>query len=223
MAKYELSASLICCNPLNLEREIQEIEKANFQSIHFDVMDGIFVPRYGLYPEILSNLKNITKIPINVHLMVVNPEQYVELFKEAHTIYVHIEGNHNIHRTINLIKKAGIKAGVVLNIATPLSALDYILSEIDYVMLMAINPGMVGQKLIPQTYEKILQLKAKLKDSSIKIMIDGGVSFESATKMINCGADILVCGTSSIFRSSEKTVAENMDNFRKVIENRGIE
>lgn len=220
MANYELSASLICCDPLNIEREVKEIEKANIQYIHFDVMDGVFVPRYGLYPEMLCSLKKITSLPVDVHLMVINPEPYIQAFKEAGAGIIHVqaEGNHNLHRTVGLIRSAGVKAGVVLNIATPLNTLDYLLPDIDYVLLMAINPGIVGHKFIPQVYEKISQLEAKLKDHPIKIVVDGGVNAETAPKMIKQGTDILVCGTSSIFRPDDGTIAENTKKLRKMID-----
>ncbi len=219
MNKYELSASLICCDPLNLERDLKEIEKAKFGSIHFDVMDGVFVPRYGLYPEILSSLRKKYSIPVSVHLMVSNPDSYIDLFKKsgADVIYVHAEENSNLRGTVQLIKKLGMKAGVAIKIGTPVDVLDDFLSEIDYILLMAIQPGVLGQELMPQIYETVSKLKTKIIDYPIKISIDGGVNAENAAKLIRHGADILVCGTSSIFKLSEGTITENVARFKNII------
>ena len=136
--KYTISASLICADPLNLEKAVKEIEESGIEYIHFDVMDGVFVPRYGMYPEIITYIKKISNLPVDVHMMVDNPEPYIETFAKAGAdiFYVHVENNNNLHRTLMLIQKSGMKAGVILNLATPLSCLDYILEEIDYVMLM---------------------------------------------------------------------------------------
>lgn len=201
--KYQLSASIICADLLNLEREVKLLEKGKIDRIHFDVMDGVFVPRYGLPPEVLKFIHTQTNIPITVHMMVQYPEPYIDIFKGsgADTIAFHIEPVKHIHRVIQKIKARGMKAGVALNMATPLNCLDYILPDLDLVMLMAINPGIVGHKLIPQAYEKISDLKEKLTEyPDVLIEIDGGVTPESAPKMIKNGADILVCGNSTIFK-----------------------
>ena len=213
--KFEISASLICADPLNLEKTIIEIEKSNIDYIHIDIMDGVFVPRYGLYPEILFSIKKITKIPMDVHMMVQNPEPYIEIFAKAgaNIFYVHVENNNNLHRTLKLIEKSGMKVGVILNLATPLSVLDYILEDIEYIMLMGINPGIVGHKIIPQIYRKISDVKKKIEGTNIKIMIDGGVTPETSPNMIKAGANILVCGTSSIFKPHEGTLEETTKKY----------
>ena len=208
--KFEITASLICGDPLNLEKAIREIIASNIDYIHFDVMDGVCVPRFGLYPEILTHLRTLTDMPVDVHMMVNNPELYIETYAKAgaNIYYVHVENNNNLHRTINLIKNSGMKPGVVLNMATPIYVLDYILQDIDYIMLMAINPGIVGHTIIETIYDKIKDVKKQIEGTDIKIVIDGGVNLESSARMIKAGADILVCGSSTIFRPKEGTLQE---------------
>ncbi|MCK4386467.1 MAG: ribulose-phosphate 3-epimerase [Candidatus Pacebacteria bacterium] len=216
---YKLAASLVCANILNLESEIKKLEKGNIDYIHFDVMDGNFVPRLGLHPEILRAVKTLTKIPVDVHLMIENPEKFIPDFVEAggDIIVVHAETTKHLHNAIKMIRDRGAKAGVALNIATPLTVLDYLLNDIDLVMLMAINPGILGHKLIPKTMDKIKELKEKLIDyPDIMIEIDGGVNPESAPEMIKNGANLLVCGTSMIFKpevSLEKKIQEVRNNI----------
>ena len=143
--KYKLSASLICADILNLGKDIEEIVKGGCDYIHIDVMDGVYVPRFGMYPEIISAVRTKTDMPIDVHLMVTDAEKYVDLFVHAGAslITVHPETCIHLHRTLHVIKSAGAQAGVCLNFATPLSALDYVMDDIDLVLLMAINPGIV--------------------------------------------------------------------------------
>lgn len=205
--KYQLSASIICARILNMDLEIKKLKKGGIDRIHFDVMDGVFVPRYGLPPEMLKEIHSKTDIPITVHMMVQDPEPYIDIFTEAgaDTFVFHIEPTFHINRILKKVKETGMLAGVALNPATPLTVLDYILSDIDVIMLMMINPGILGHKLIPQMMGKILDLKNKLKKNpNIQIEVDGGVTFESAPKMIKNGADILVCGNSTIFKPDEE-------------------
>lgn len=216
---YHLLASLICGNPLELFKEIHDLEKGEVDGIHFDVMDGMFVPRLGLYPEYLKAVKAVTDLPVDVHLMIDNPEASIPAFinmemKESDNITVHAEATKHLHYAIKMIKDAGIKPGVALNPATPLSALDYILPDIERVVLMAINPGILGHKLIPNMLRKIKDLKAKLADyPNVHIEIDGGVSPESAAKMVEFGADMLVCGTSSIYKK-DRSLKDTVKEFR---------
>jgi len=202
--KYYLSASLVCANMLDLDMEIERIVTGGCDYIHFDVMDGVFVPRYGLHPEMLAAVRKKTDLPIDVHLMTVEPEQYVKTFIDAGATFitVHAETCAHLHRTLNTIKKFGAKSAVALNHATPLSVLDYVLDDIDLVLLMAINPGIVGHKLIPKAIDKISDLRYKLGEryKDVIIEIDGGVTFESASIMLDAGADMLVCGSSTIFK-----------------------
>jgi len=216
-----IAASLICSNPLNLDKDIDEILKGKAEFIHFDVMDGQFVPRYGLYPEILTYLKKKSDISVDVHMMVQNPEDYIDDFKNAGADYYnfHIEATLHAHRIIKKVQNAGMKPGVALNPATSLSSLDYIINDIKMVVLMAINPGIVGHKLIPNMLEKISELREFSKkngNNELLIQIDGGVTFETGKSMIDAGADILVCGTGTIFRPQEDTISNKIIEFRKL-------
>jgi ribulose-phosphate 3-epimerase len=217
---YKLAASLICANILDLKSEIRSLEKGGIDYIHFDVMDGNFVPRLGLHPEILKAVKSITKIPVDVHLMIENPDFFIPDFIQAgaDVITVHAESTKHLHRSVKIIRDAGIKAGVALNPGTPLSVLDYVLDDIDFVMLMAINPGLVGHKLIPRALDKIFELKEKLADyPDMIIEVDGGVTPESAPEMIARGANLLVCGTSIIFKPNID-VGKKLKEVRKDID-----
>jgi ribulose-phosphate 3-epimerase len=200
--KIMVAASMICDDFKNLKRTLQLFKKGGVDYIHFDVMDGLFVPRFGLFPEFLKIIKSLSSIPVDVHLMVQNPDQYIKTFVDsgADIISIHSEANVNLSRTLKIIKDSGAMSGLVLNPATPLNVLDYVLDDLDLIMIMAINPGIVGQKLIPKTYDKLRDLKSKLDGKKIIIGVDGGVTFESAPRMIEAGANMLVCGTSSIFK-----------------------
>lgn len=217
---YKLAASLICSNILDLGAEIRSLEEGGIDYIHIDVMDGDFVPRLGLHPEMVKAVRSITDIPIDVHLMINNPESFTTDFVKAggDIITVHAESTKHLHRTIKLIRDAGVRAGVAINPGTSLHVLDYVLDDIDLVMLMAINPGIVGHKLIPQALHKISELKKKLADHpNIIIEIDGGVNPESAPEMIRHGADLLVCGTSMIFKP-DVAVGQKLKEVRHDIE-----
>jgi len=219
--KYFLSASLICGDPLKLTEELDELRKAEIDALHFDVMDGHFVPRLGLYPEMLKAIKGQTDIPIDVHLMLDHPTAYVEKFIEAGADLVafHIESDDDIAETIKFIKSKNVKVGLVLKPDTPLDMLNPFLSEIDLVMLMAIQPGILGQKVIPETFFRISDLSKKLEDyPNIVIEIDGGVTPETAPKMVKCGAHLLVCGTGTIYRPHEDTILNKVKELRKIID-----
>jgi ribulose-phosphate 3-epimerase len=226
MKKKYLAASLICTDPLNIERDLIELNEGNVDFIHFDVMDGQFVPRYGLYPEILTSLKRITAIPVDVHMMVDNPEDYIDdFFKAGATYYcVHVEATNHLHRLIKKIRDKGMKPGVALNPATPISSLEWVIKEIDMVVLMAINPGIVGHKLIPEMIEKIKKVREYANSAGnkdLKIEIDGGVTFDSAPLMLEAGADVLVCGSGTIFRPQEDTVKNKLISLQNHLRNYG--
>jgi ribulose-phosphate 3-epimerase len=222
--KIYLAASLICSDPLNVENDVKQLISGSADLIHFDVMDGSFVPRYGLYPEILTGLKNITTIPVDVHMMVDNPEDYIETFRLAGADYynVHVESCKHLHRTVKKIRDCGMKPGVALNPATPISSLEWIIKDIEMVVLMAINPGIVGHKLIPSMLDKIKLVREYANhagNEDLIIEIDGGVTFESAQHMIEAGADALVCGTGTIFRPHEDSIHNKLHSLRNHISN----
>jgi ribulose-phosphate 3-epimerase len=216
--KYKLAASLICADFSNLSKDMGILNKNKIDQIHFDVMDGSFVPRFGLYPEILTITKSLIDIPMDVHLMIDKPEKYIDVFINAGLgrkdfIAFHFESTKHPDQVLRMIRNREIKSGIVLNISTPLNVLDYILDDIDMIMLMGINPGIVGHKLIPSVLQKIKDLKEKIGDKNIQIEIDGGVNFDSSKEMILNGADILVCGTQTIF--NKNGLARNIVNLRK--------
>jgi ribulose-phosphate 3-epimerase len=216
----KLAASLICANPLNLMTDvIQLVSGVDF--IHFDVMDGLFVPRYGLYPEILTSLmsKSIGSLKVDVHMMTQEPERYIDDFSKAGANYycVHYEACQHLHRTIKKIKDAGMKPGVALNYSTPPEVLKYVLPDIDMIVLMAINPGIVGHKIIPGIYQKIEDTRRYIQRYNILIEIDGGVTFQSANLMREVGANVLVCGTGTIFRPQEGTISEQVQKLKDLL------
>ena len=217
----KIAASLICSQPLSIDKDLDELIKGKTDYIHFDVMDGHFVSRYGLYPEILTALKQRTSIPVDVHMMVSNAEDYIQLYKDAGADYynVHIESTNQIHRCITKIKNSGMKAGIAMNPATPFSSLDWIINDIEMVVLMAINPGIVGHKVIPSIIDKTKQLRQyaiEHGNPNLLIEIDGGVTFETAPKFIEAGADILVCGTGTIFRPQEDSISNKIQQLRNL-------
>ncbi len=222
---YTLAASLICADFMHLDKEIETLEKGNIDYIHFDVMDGVFVPRYGLFPEIITQIRKTCQIPMDIHMMVEDAESYLETFvkagvnKKDDIFVVHAESTKHLDRVLRRIQEKGIKAGVALNPATSLHVLDYVLPQLDLVMLMAINPGIVGHKLIPSMIEKIAHLKEKLAEyPHILIEVDGGVNFESAPRMLAAGASMLVCGTQTIFQPPTPLL-DRVRDLRKVLNN----
>jgi len=221
MKTPKIAASLICSDPLNLAADIQQLNIGKADLIHFDVMDGHFVPRYGLYPEILSYLKKITDIPVDVHMMVSNPEDYIETFLAAGANYynVHVEATHHLHRIVKKVRDSGMRPGVALNPSTPISSLEWVINDIEMVVLMAINPGIVGHKLILNMLNKIAALRKYADENGnpdLLIQIDGGVTFDSAVAMRDAGANVLVCGTGTIYRPHEDSISNKIKSLRAI-------
>lgn len=216
---YKIAASVICGNPLNLISDLKLLRRAKVDYLHFDVMDGHFVPRFGLYPEILKELKSHSNIPVSVHLMVSNPIEIIPDFvnADADIIVVHAESTPHLHRAISFIKNNKIKAGVALNPATSLSVIEQIVDNIDFLLIMAVNPGIVGHKLIPGMINKIKKASTFLSGKGVLIEVDGGVNFESSPKMIKAGATILVCGTSTIYKQ-RLPLDKQIKKYRKVLD-----
>jgi ribulose-phosphate 3-epimerase len=191
---------------MRLGEEIMAAEAAGAALIHVDVMDGHFVPNITIGPMIVEGLRKITKLPLDVHLMIENPDKYLQDFVSAGADYVtvHAEATAHLHRTVQCIKESGVKAGVSLNPSTPLCNLDYILSDVDLVLLMSVNPGFGGQKFIPSAIDKNRKLREMIndRDLSVLIEIDGGVKLDNAPEIAAAGADILVMG-SAFFGSGD--------------------
>lgn len=218
MSNISLAASIICADIFSLREHVIELEKNQIDAIHFDVMDGVFVPRYGLYLEVLQSLRKHTCLPIEVHMMTVNPDAYISQFAKngATSIIVHIESNQHILRTIECIHSHHLSAGIAINPSTSLFVLDYLLDRVDCVLLMGFNPGILGQSLFESTYQKIADLVLKRGSRKITIEIDGGVTFQSAASLVRVGADRIVCGSSTIFQQGE-SIAHNIFKLRQCL------
>ncbi|MDA3906598.1 MAG: ribulose-phosphate 3-epimerase [Bacteroidales bacterium] len=193
-----IAPSLLSANFANLEKDIQMLNKSEADWIHLDVMDGVFVPNISFGLPIVSTVKKLTNKSLDVHLMIVKPENYFEAFVQAGADYIsfHLEASTHVRRSIQLLKKLGVKAGIVLNPHTPVSLLEDVIDELDYVLLMSVNPGYGGQRFIEQTYSKIEKLKQLIKESysNALIQVDGGVNTENAKALYKAGADVLVAG-----------------------------
>lgn len=213
MKKPSIAPSLLAADFGNLQRDVEMVNASEAEYHHIDVMDGVFVPNisYGM-PVVKAIQKSATK-PLDVHLMIVDPDRYIEEFANlgASILTVHYEACTHLHRTLQAIKAHGMKAGVALNPHTNIMLLEDTIQDIDVVLIMSVNPGFGGQSFIEHTYEKVKALKAliKRKNSSALIEIDGGVTTANSRKLVDAGADILVAG-SFVFKSTDpiKTIKE---------------
>lgn len=218
--KFKLSASIICGDLLRIEKEVKLLAKGGIDSIHFDVMDGNFVPRFGFPPEIVKSIKSISKLPVSVHMMVSNPIFYAKIFSEAGADYlvVHVESVKNVTDLVKALRRLNVRVGLALKPETPLDKLDDVLNKIDTVLLMAIKPGILGQKFNEQIFDKVLALKQKLnKYPNVEVEIDGGVNLETGSQLVKRGVNILDCGTSSIYKG-DKPLDVKVREFRHSIE-----
>jgi ribulose-phosphate 3-epimerase len=209
--EIQIAPSILSADFAKLGQEIQDVEQGGADVIHVDVMDGHFVPNITIGPLIVSAIRPHTKLPLDVHLMIEQPDRYIENFAKAGAdiITVHAEACTHLHRTIQLIKGCGVKASVALNPATPLQCLDYILEELDMVLIMTVNPGFGGQAFIPSTLSKIKALRTQLDQKglvSVPIEVDGGIAPGTAASVVQAGASILVAG-SAVFGKDNRQAA----------------
>ncbi|OIJ17788.1 ribulose-phosphate 3-epimerase [Anaerobacillus alkalidiazotrophicus] len=206
----KIAPSILSADFARLGEEIKDVERGGADYIHVDVMDGHFVPNITIGPLIVEAIRPITTLPLDVHLMIENPDNYIAQFAKAGAdiITVHVEACTHLHRTIHLIKENGVKAGVVLNPATPVDTIQHIIDDVDMVLLMTVNPGFGGQKFIKQVLPKIYAVSemAKSKGLSIDIEVDGGVNSETAKLCIEAGANVLVAG-SAIYNEKDRAQA----------------
>lgn len=208
-----IAPSVLSADFANIQRDVEMINSSNADWIHVDIMDGVFVPNISFGFPVVKAIKKHAKKPLDVHLMIVEPDRYVSTFKEAGAdiLTVHIEACPHLHRSIQNIKANGMKAGVAINPHTSVSLLENIIADVDLVCVMSVNPGFGGQKFISQTFEKIKALKEMIikTGSSALIEIDGGVDLNNASLLIQAGADVLVAGN-TVFASANpvQTIAD---------------
>ncbi len=203
-----ISPSVLSCDFANIQRDVEMINNSQADWFHIDVMDGVFVPNISFGFPVISAIKKHAKKPLDVHLMIENPDQYLEEFKNvgADLLTVHYEACTHLHRTISEIKKLGMKAGVALNPHTPVHLLEEIITDLDLVLIMSVNPGFGGQKFIESAVQKVRTLRTMIDQKGLKtiIEVDGGVNLETGEKLVQAGANALVAG-SFVFNHSNPT------------------
>lgn len=208
MSQHLVAPSLLSADFARLGDDIEMVNQSQADWFHLDVMDGVFVPNISYGMPVIRAIHKLARKPLDVHLMIVQPERYFEVFRDCGAEYlsVHFEAVTHLHRAVYQIRELGMKAGVVLNPHTNIQVLEDIISDVDYVLLMSVNPGFGGQKFIEATYERILRLKNLIsaKKSQALIEIDGGVDLHNAGKLIATGADVLVVGN-TVFASANPT------------------
>lgn len=210
----KIAPSILSANFAELGKEILDVEKGGADYIHVDVMDGHFVPNITLGPMIVSAIRPLTTLPLDVHLMIEKPSQYVEAFADAGADYitVHVEADPHLHRTIQMIKSKGVKAGVVLNPGTSAEVIKPILQDVDMVLLMTVNPGFGGQSFIPSVVPKIKRIRewAMKVNPALEIEVDGGINPETAAICAEAGADVFVAGSAIYNKPDRRTAIEEL-------------
>lgn len=213
----ELSPSLLSADFTDLKSEVEVLDKNGVKYLHLDVMDGMFVPNISFGPMIIKQLRPLTNMVFDVHLMIEDPDRYVQNFKDAgaEILTVHYEACKHLHRTISYIKSLGMKTGVSLNPATNIEVLDYVLEDLDLVLIMSVNPGFGGQSFIPSAIDKIKNLKAKIRERNLNVIVevDGGVKTTNVKDVIEAGADLIVSG-SDVFADKENRIKAYKEIFK---------
>jgi ribulose-phosphate 3-epimerase len=214
----KVAPSILSADFSRLGEEVQAVGKAGADMIHVDVMDGHFVPNITIGPLVVSSLSKITKLPLDVHLMIENPDKYIESFAKAGAtiISIHAEASKNLEKDLDLIKRCGAKPAVVINPKTGIRSIENILDKVSMILLMTVNPGFEGQKFIPEVLPKIKELKSILdsRGSTADIEVDGGINIDTAPEVIKAGANVLVAG-SAIYKSKNyKAVIDGLKRSR---------
>lgn len=209
---FRLAPSLLSADFAHLARDIRTVEEAGADFLHVDVMDGRFVPNITIGPVVVRAIKRVATIPLDVHLMIVEPEKYIEAFVRAGAdiITVHAEATVHLHRLIHQIKEQGVRAGVAINPATPLVSVENVLEDLDLLLVMTVNPGFGGQQLIPHCLEKLKKAAARLHDKALsqKVLLeaDGGIHADNISQVLAAGANVIVSG-SGIFKQADPAAA----------------
>jgi ribulose-phosphate 3-epimerase len=210
---HKIAPSILAADFANIQRDVEMINRSEADWFHIDIMDGVFVPNISFGFPVMSAIKQYASKPLDVHLMISDPDRYITAFKKAgaDVLTVHYEACTHLHRTIQAIKAEGMKAGVALNPHTPVQVLKDVIEELDLVCVMSVNPGFGGQKFIRNTFTKVRELKSMIlnSESTAIIEIDGGVGTDNAKLLVDCGADVLVAG-SSVFKAENpfKTIEQ---------------
>lgn len=206
----KIAPSILSANFARLEEEIKDVERGGADYIHVDVMDGHFVPNITIGPLIVEAIRPVTNLPLDVHLMIENPNQYIEAFSKAGAdlLTVHVEACNHLHRTVQQIKSEGMRVGVALNPHTPISMIEHVIEDIDLVLIMTVNPGFGGQSFIHSALTKIKQVSSIIekRELEVEIEVDGGVNPETARLCIEAGANVLVAG-SAIYNQMDRSQA----------------
>lgn len=217
MRTIKIAPSMLAADFANLEHDIQMVNQSEADWFHMDIMDGVFVPNISFGMPVLKAMAQHTQKPLDVHLMIVDPDRYIDTFASlgASVLTVHAEACTHLHRTVQGIKDAGMKAGVALNPHSPIHMLEDIIGDIDLVCIMSVNPGFGGQKFIQNTYDKVRKLRTLINDKNATtlIEIDGGVNATNASKLVEAGADVLVAGS---FVFSAENPTDTIKNLREV-------
>ena len=216
MNRGKIAPSIMCANFIDLGRDLKAFEQFDIEYLHIDIMDGTFVPNYTLGTDFIKALHSNTGIPLDIHLMIDEPERKIDWFefREGDYVSIHYEATKHVQRTLQFIKNKGAKTMLALNPATPLCVLEDVIADLDAVLIMTVNPGYAGQLLIPQTLDKIARVREMY--PNLEIEADGNVSFENAKKMRQAGADIFVGGSSSIFHK-DGSLEDNIKKMREMI------
>ena len=224
MHKAKLAPSVMCVSEWQGSEEVlKKLEKGGIELLHADVMDGVFVANLMLGTDSIKHLRKASPIPLDIHLMIERPEDKLDWFgiQPGEWVSIHVESTKHLQRALAKVREYGAHPMVALNPATPLCMIEDVIADIDGVLLMTVNPGFAGQKLVPQTLEKITRLRKMVDDmgrQDVVIEVDGNVSFENGVKMRKAGADIFVCGTSSLFTKTGN-LEENIVKFREAVDN----